>query len=199
MAADPHSRLVSVLKVALPLVALAMLSTLFLLSSRIRPGDNIPFAEGEVVERIRGQQVTGPFFSGVTTGGDRISFSASDMITAAEGATEARNVEARVDFRRSGSVTLVASDGRVDIDDNRATLRGDVLIDSTSGYRMRTDELLASLSTIDMTSPGTVTGTGPAGDITAGRLEIVSTGRGEGVQLLFSDGVKLVYDPKSRK
>ena len=43
---DLHSRLVTWAKVALPLAALAILSTLFLLADRIDPTAAIPYADG---------------------------------------------------------------------------------------------------------------------------------------------------------
>ena len=61
MKGDRHSRVVSWLKVLFPLIALALLSTLFLLSRAIEPQAVIPFADNEVQERLRDQHITGPF------------------------------------------------------------------------------------------------------------------------------------------
>ena len=57
MKGDRHSRVVSWLKVLFPLIALALLSTLFLLSRAIDPGQAIPFAEKEVQDRRKHQQI----------------------------------------------------------------------------------------------------------------------------------------------
>jgi lipopolysaccharide export system protein LptC len=46
--ADAHTRVVGWLKVALPLIALALLATLFLLADRIDPDDALPYAEVDV-------------------------------------------------------------------------------------------------------------------------------------------------------
>lgn len=83
MKGDRHSRVVSWLKVLFPLIALALLSTLFLLSRAIEPQAVIPFADKEVQERLRDQQITGPFYSGTTADGDLISFSAEKLTTPA--------------------------------------------------------------------------------------------------------------------
>ncbi|MBL9052753.1 MAG: hypothetical protein JNN02_03385, partial [Tabrizicola sp.] len=45
---DAHTRVVTWLKVLLPLAALAILSTLFLLADQINPDDALPFAEVDV-------------------------------------------------------------------------------------------------------------------------------------------------------
>lgn len=195
MSADPYSRLIAFLKIALPLVALAILSTVFLVSSRIEPGESIPFAEGEVAERIRGQQITGPIFSGMTTGGDRISFSASEIVTTADNSNAAKNPVAQLEFAEGGGVRLEAERGDVDLDADVATMSGRVVIESTTGYVMRSDHVRSRLSSLEVVAPGDVSARGPAGDLRAGAMRIGEDGSGN-VQLLFTDGVKLIYDPK---
>lgn len=196
MTGDSYSRMVLILKVVLPLVALGILSTLFLLSSRIEPGQAIPFAAGEVAERIRGQQVTGPFFTGVTTSGDRLSMTATQIATTRNQTNRADDVSARVDFAGGGSVILVANSADIDLGDDSSVLSGDILIESTTGYRMRSDEIETRMSELFVLSPGEVRAVGPAGHLTAGRMEISNHPEDGGAQLLFSDRVKLIYNPK---
>jgi lipopolysaccharide export system protein LptC len=197
MTGDAYSRTVLILKIVLPLIALAILSTLFLLSSRIEPGESIPFAEGEIVDRIQGQQVTGPFFSGVTTNGDRIAFTARQLSTADAQASTAEDVSAQLDFAAGGSVVLVANQADLQLSSDRVTLSGDILIESTTGYVARSDLVHARLSELDVSSPGEVSAVGPAGSLTAGNLSISTPVDSSAVQLLFSGGVKLIYDPKT--
>ncbi len=199
MAADPYSRFVSVLRIALPLIALGILSTLFLFSTSIEPGDTIPFAETEVNQRIRDQRVSGPLFAGVTANGDEISVIAEQMITAGVGGNRATDLTARLDFASGGAATLVADEGIMDLASDTATLQGDVLVESTTGYRLRSDFMTSRLSQLDLVSPGEVRGTGPGGTITAQRMQITAAETGNNVQILFSNGVKLVYDPKNRE
>ncbi len=196
MRGDPYSRLVAFLKVVLPLIALGLLSTLFLLSKRIEPGSSIPFAEGEITERIREQQVTGPFFSGVTTNGDKIAFTAQDLSTDTSTGNTARDVFAQLEFATGGTVILVADRAEINIDADMATLDGNILIESSTGYRMRSDTVTTQLSALMVVSPGEVRATGPAGDLTAGAMRISEQENASSVQLLFSSGVKLIYDPK---
>lgn len=196
MAADPYSRMVAILKVALPLLALAILSTLFLLSSRIEPGSSIPFAEGEITDRVEGQQVTRPVFSGVSATGDQISFRADRLNTQEHIGNAAEAILARVDLAGGGSVVMVSDAGTLNIAAGTATLTGDVLIESSTGYRMRSDLLNARLSVVDVTSPGEVRATGPAGTLTAGAMRIAAQEEGSNVQIVFTHGVKLIYDPK---
>ena len=59
-ALDGWSRLVAALKVLLPLAALAILSTLFLVSNRINPEDALPYADVDVEARLREPRITAP-------------------------------------------------------------------------------------------------------------------------------------------
>ncbi len=92
MQGDRYTRLISWLKVLFPLAALGLLSTLFLLSRAIDPGQAIPFAEKEVQDRLRDQQITGPFFTGATSEGDELSFYA-DVLTRPVGQTGMNHAE----------------------------------------------------------------------------------------------------------
>lgn len=199
MQGDRYSRLVAWAKIALPLLALAILSTLFLLSKSIDPNSAIPFAEREINDRIRDQQVTGPFFSGMTTNGDRIAFTASEVSAGSVGANVAENLSAQIDFANGGRIAMVADRGAFDIAQDTAALSGGILIESSTGYVMRSDTLNARLSVLDVTVPDTVTARGPAGNLTAGALRITAQTEGGGAQLLFTNGVKLIYDPQEFK
>lgn len=193
---DPYSRLISWLKIILPLIALAILSTLFLLSRNVDPNQSIPFAEGEVSEHIRGQQVTGPLYSGTTEDGDRVSFTAEQLSFSEEAGNVARNLSARLEFATGGSMTMVADEGVFNLPEDQADISGSILMHSSTGYVIRSEVLNARLSRIDMHFPEKVDATGPAGDLTAGALHVTSDENDENTQLLFTNGVKLIYDPK---
>ena len=75
--ADTHSRVVAWLKIALPLAALAVLATLFLLADRIDPDDALPYAEVDVEDRARTPRMTAPTYAGVTSDGARTELTAA--------------------------------------------------------------------------------------------------------------------------
>ncbi|MGB3251218.1 MAG: hypothetical protein WBB13_18855, partial [Tabrizicola sp.] len=66
---DRHTRLVGWLKVALPLTALAILSTLFLVARRIDPEAALPYAEVDVEDLAREPRMTAPTYAGTTEDG----------------------------------------------------------------------------------------------------------------------------------
>ncbi|UWR22532.1 LPS export ABC transporter periplasmic protein LptC [Sulfitobacter sp. S190] len=195
---DRHSRWIARLKVLLPLAALALLSTLFLISRAMDGETVIPFAENEVRERLRDQQVTGPFFSGVTSSGDEVSFSAVKLTTpeGETGVNIAENVVARLNGAGGSRLQIVADRARVAMADNAARLDGDVIIRTSQGYVIRTEVLDSELSRMHIEAPEPLRATGPLGDLQAGGMTLDRQAEGENAQMLFTDGVKLVYTPK---
>ena len=196
-ARDSYSRMVSLLKVALPLAALALLSTLFLLARAMDTDTEIPFADIEIQERLRDQQLTGPFFSGTTQTGDQISFSAQKLITLQDsvGTNRAEEVLAKLETVQGATFQLKADVAELDIADNAAVLTGAVSVVTSTGYRVNTDQLTSLISTLDVTAPQTVEATGPLGTFTAGNMRIFSPNDGENTQMLFSGVGKRGYTP----
>lgn len=201
MQADRYSRLVSWLKVLFPLIALALLSTLFLLSRAIDPQATIPFAETEVQDRLRDQQVTGPFYSGTTDEGDLISFSSETLTTprGQAGTNEAKDLRVVLDLQSGAQIVLDAARAKVDAAADRAELAGNIRVTTSTGYRILSDLMTSNLTTLDITSPGPVEATSPAGEITAGAMTISNQQNTAKSQMLFTKGVKLVYTPQSTK
>ncbi len=190
MQADRYSRLVSWLKVLFPLIALALLSTLFLLSRAIDPQATIPFAETEVQDRLRDQQVTGPFYSGTTDEGDLISFSSETLTTprGQAGTNEAKDLRVVLDLQSGAQIVLDAARAKVDAAADRAELAGNIRVTTSTGYRILSDLMTSNLTTLDITSPGPVEATSPAGEITAGAMTISNQQNTAGSQMLQSLG-----------
>ncbi|MEP2919576.1 MAG: LPS export ABC transporter periplasmic protein LptC [Sulfitobacter sp.] len=199
---DRHTRIIAFLKVVLPLAALALLCTLFLLSRAIRTHTTIPFAETEIQERLRDQQITGPFFSGTTTNGDQMSFSAKKLVTVLGriGANRAEDVKVEVKTNSGSTYQMQAQLAELDISDSVATLSGDVSINSSTGYNISTDNLTVTISDTELASTEPIKATGPVGSLTAGSFRIFTPKSSDSAQMLFSGGVMLVYTPnRTRK
>lgn len=196
-----YSRFVAFLKVILPLSALALLSTLFLISRNIggTSTDAIPFAQIDLEERARRQQVTAPFFSGKTSSGHLVSFTAEQALPDAEDPrkSHAEQMDARVDLMDGSHLTITSDHAEVDNRHHTTVLQGNVVITSSNGFTMRTSELSASMRDLEAESTGEVTGDGPAGDFTAGKMQIFPSEKPDEATLFFSQGVKLIYTPPS--
>jgi lipopolysaccharide export system protein LptC len=193
---DRYSRLVAWLKVLLPLTALALLSTLFLLSHNIDPVASIPFAQSEVEDRLRGQQLTEPYFSGTTDSGDSVSVAARTMMTESAFDNSVTELTARIDLTSGTRVMLFADAGEFNLTGGASNLRGNVVMTTTTGYTLNTDELTANFDTLMVESPGPVSGIGLFGRLDAGKMRLSKDDATENTHLIFTNGVKLVYDPR---
>jgi lipopolysaccharide export system protein LptC len=205
MQADPmlgrdnfHSTLVAWLKVLLPLAALGILSTLFLVSRTINPEDAIPFAEVDVADRIREPRVTAPTWAGMTEDGSALTVTAAEARPAGTADTNANatSLRAVLEMPDGGQAELVAATGRLDIAAQRLIVEGGVTVTTSSGYTLRTEALDAALDRTALTAPGALEGDGPGGHLNAGSMELTATGgTPKRYVMVFKNGVRLLYRP----
>ncbi len=194
---DGYSRLIVFLKVILPLIALGLLSSLFLLSRSTDPTAILPFEEAGVTERLRDSLVTAPHYEGMTDRGDQLTVTASTAKPGKEGEfAKARDVNAVIEMTGGNNVTLESLTGSFDPSGDFARFTGNVQIETTTGYRLITDALDSRIRRLELRSDGPVAGDGPFGTLDAGRMELTTDPDTKIAYLRFIDGVKLIYDPK---
>ena len=197
MTPDRYSRFVGWLKVVLPLLALGILSTLFLISRAVDQPSVVPFADSEVQERVTNQQVTGPYFLGTTVDGDQIAFIAETMTTpdGRTGSNRATDVDVTVDTVSGTKINVTAHQADVNLGEDISHLTGDVVVTTSQGYVLNSELLSIRMSRLEMVSPGEVTATMPMGTLDAGAMRLFTPGGETGNHLLFTGGVKLLYQP----
>ncbi|WP_291737970.1 LPS export ABC transporter periplasmic protein LptC [Leisingera sp. F5] len=194
---DSYSRAVAYLKVLLPLAALVLMSTMFLISRGVNTDAVIPFAQKEIEDRMKGQQVTAPFFSGTTAQGDEIMVTAALARPGGDGTPAvASDLSAEFDLAEGGRITLKSESGTIHPGRDMARFTGNVTITSADGLIVETEELNTALSGLEADSPGSVRATGPIGELTAGKMRIGVKTEGGPIHMLFKNGVKLLYDPQ---
>ncbi|WP_224816681.1 LPS export ABC transporter periplasmic protein LptC [Hasllibacter sp. MH4015] len=191
-----YSNAVVWVKVTLPLIALALLSSLFLLSGSPDPDAALPYAEVDIDQITREQRVTEPRFAGVL-GDDQALVLVAEAVSAASGQTEqirAQGVEGRLDLNQQDYVSVIAALGNIDMARQVATLSDGVTLESSLGYRMNSDRLLVALNRVDLSAPTPVIVTGPGLEITADSMEL-SGDQGEAI-VRFNGSVRMLYDPQ---
>lgn len=189
------SRLVSILKVVLPLAAIGILSTLFLLSKRTDPVSTIPFTTIDLQDAARSERIVAPSFAGATEAGDLIAFTAETATPTGDQRMAAETLSARIDLTSGQQITFRADGGEIDRKVDNAHLSGGVTITSSTGYRIETEVLNAGLTEIRASSEGEIRGNGPLGTFTAGQMALTSRGQKDNAYLLFTEGVHLIYEP----
>lgn len=193
---DRRTRLVTWLKVLLPLVALGLLSTLFLLARTTDPDLAIRYSEVDVSELSKTQQVTGPAYSGSTRDGASISVTA-ETVRPKDGDPEmfdAATVAGRFELRDGTTADMTAPEAVIDMGSDAARFLGGVVVLSSDGYRFETETLLASLAVTDVRADTPVRATGPLGTLDAGAMHITQGEEG-GYVVVFTEGVRLLYTP----
>ena len=195
---NAYSRLVYWLKILLPLAALAILSTMFLVAHTIDPSRAIPFAKVDVNALARDSRVTNPSYSGVTTDGSAVAVTAAVArpIPDQPGRAAATDLAARIDSPGGTSASMRSATGEIDTPANRVTFTGDVHLDTSTDYHIRTPHLTAALTETQVEATGGVTATGPMVTLTATSMTLApdATDKTQYV-LVFNGDVKLVYQP----
>ncbi|WP_308916209.1 LPS export ABC transporter periplasmic protein LptC [Jannaschia sp. LMIT008] len=179
----------------LPIGALVLMSTLFLLARDIDPSDALPFAELDLTERARDLQLTEPRVSGRSLDGTAFRLVAD---TARPDPRNARRLTIdglRLDLDGAGGdmARITATTGVIDTAGRTLSLRGDVRIATGTGLVVTTGRLDGNLRRLRLTAPGAVAARGPFGDVEAGGM-VLQDGTG-GARLRFTGGVDLLYVP----
>lgn len=196
---NTYSRIVAGMKILLPLAALGLLSTLFLISRTIDPSKSVQLSEIDLEKRAQEMGVTSPSFAGVTAKGDEVVITA-DMARPDANSTDRISAEqVRGEMRLSGGtvIELHADAARVDQAAMTAALLGGVHITTTTGYVIDTERLDARLDVLHAESAGSVEATGPIGTIEAGQMLLHHNAETDTAEVLFTGGVVLVYLPQS--
>lgn len=194
---DSHSRLVGWLKVALPLMALAILSTLFLVARKVDPDSALPYAEVDIADRVREPRMTDAAYAGVTKDGSRITVTASEARPGDGTGASAARVAAQLATPDGAHTALTAGALQVRESAGQLLLQQGVLVATSTGYELRTEAMQLALDRTGAESLGPVEGYGPPGRITAGGMQIRPSEAGQGEYLLVFNGrVSLIYDPQ---
>ena len=189
-----HSRIVMILKVTLPLVALAILSSLFLFSREIDPEDAIPYADVEIADRLAQPRMTEAGFSTVTSDGATLTL-AADEATPSEGGGRVTGLKGELSTADGFRAEISAGSGQLDNNAGTVVLDAGVRLETSTGYEVTTDRLTLGTDRSFMESGGAVLATAPIGQLEAGGLRMDVTGDGKTHLLVFNKGVRLIYQP----
>ncbi len=179
-AARRHSRVVRVLRVAIPLVVVLGCTGIFLITyfNPLRMLAKLPVDAGNLI--VSGTKITmeKPHLSGFTRDARAYELSADaakqdltkpDMI-------ELRNLHAKVQMQDKGTMEVSADAGVYDSKGETLKLNENVVIHSTSGYRGKLSEAMIDIRKGNVASDHPVEVEMLEGTLNANRLEIVDSG-----------------------
>jgi lipopolysaccharide export system protein LptC len=193
-----HSRLVAWLKVLLPLAALAILSSLFLVSRGIDPESAIPYSDVDVAARLDEPRLTAPVFTGMTDDGAAVTVTAADMrpLAGRPGRGTARRLTVRLEAASGTVTTLEAETAWMDTATEEVVLGGGVTVVTSTGYRLTAPDMQGSIARTDLLATGGVAGDSPFGPVSARMMQITPDPTVPGSHVLdFKGDVRLIYRP----
>ncbi len=196
VAGGAHTRFVTMAKIVLPLVALALFATMFLIARRIDPYERPP--DPDIIGAASEARIGSPEFSGVTADGTVVSLAAevARPDQSHPGRMTAQSVDARFEIPGGSTVEATSGSAAVDSAARQVDLTGDVVFTTSTGYRVESPGLTAELGVARIETTGAVTADGPPGRLEAGLATITQDPDDPSAYVLvFNGGVRLVYEP----
>jgi lipopolysaccharide export system protein LptC len=196
-AARRHSRVVRMLRIALPAVVVLTLAVVVFITyfNPLRMLAKLPIDIGNLV--VSGTKITmeQPRLSGFTRDGRAYEVSAK---AAAQDLTkpdivELHDIHARVQLQGSGVIQMSAATGTYDTKGETLKLMRDILLTSSTGYECRMSEALVDTRRGNVLSEHPVEVKMLQGTLNANRLEVVDSGD----LVRFGGGVDMVLMLKS--
>ncbi|MBA4490900.1 hypothetical protein [Paracoccus sp. S1E-3] len=187
-----RSRLIVWLRVLLPLAALAILSTLFLLGRTLNPDDALPYAEVDAADMIRDPRMTRPEFAGVSEGGAEVTLTA-DRASTTQGPDSAAQA-LRLTWRAPDGLAADLSAPTAQMEGQQIRLSGGVRVTTSDGWAMTVPQVETDLGADRLLGTGGLTGFAPLGRLDAERMEMTRSPNGDHLLNLTGD-VRLVYQP----
>lgn len=212
-----YSRLITGLKIVLPMAALGVLATIFLFPGEMDPSRALPYATVDVEELTRDPRLGAPRFASVTEDGAALTVTARTVRAtpgSSSGWLTAEEIVVTLEEDAAELSTIIARSAALDRTSGLLRLEGDVQLASAAGFVMELDTLVAATDRSWMEGAGPIEAHGPPGQITAGamlwriagaegapaRSDAAVEGARPGDHLLvFTGGVKLIYLPQERE
>lgn len=194
-----YSRLVRLLRVALPMGALALLSVMFLFWEGREPSGGLTYSEVDIEALLRLPRMSAPAFTGVTSDGAAIRLTAESAepegLGTEEGgtATLPKLVVLMADGTR---INAEAAEARLDARRQTLLLSGGFALDTGLGYHVAGEVVVAALDRTRIESTSAILAQGPQGDLQAGSFQMTRSPDGDDALLHFNGGVKLIYLPQ---
>ena len=191
-----------VARLVLPLGALALLSTVFLFSENIDPQRAVELSDINVEELTREPRVGTARIATVTSDETAMTITANSVRSATDPSERVPVLltldapQGRLEFPAGRVASFRGDDGQIDEASDSMLLRGNVVLEISDGYTARMPVLRARLERLHVEGLDGIEAEGPAGELTADRLELSrAPGAESGYLLAFKGNVRLIYVP----
>ena len=193
---DSYSAFVVWQKTLLPIVALGMLSTIFLFSGRVDVTQSLPYAKLNIAEIVREQRITKPYFSGVSYNDTEITLSAAYASSDTQNADilNITDLSIILTSEHAKTVRITAGLGTLDATKQKVTVSKDVYLTAMPDFWLKTNSLTIDLKQGVATADTMFQSVTALGTINAGNMIVKTITNDQ--QIIFTNGVRLIYYPK---
>ncbi|MBU3031029.1 hypothetical protein [Paracoccus marinaquae] len=196
-----RTRIVRWLRLLLPLVALTILSTMFLFSRKPEGESRIPYTSLDAEQMAREPRIVAPKYSGVTDDGAEIALIAREAQPARDD-SDGSISDLRLDWRRPDGLAADLTAPTAELAEGLITLLGGVNMSTSTGWTLQAPQMNAATDRSRLSARDGVQATAPFGRITSDEMELIpgpETAEGEragdSAVLNFSGSVRLIYQP----
>jgi len=194
---DSYSAFVVWVKTLLPIVALGLLSTIFLFSGKVDVTQSLPYAKLNIAEIVREQRITKPYFSGVSDNGTEITLSAAYASSDKQDSDilNITDLSIILTSENAKTVRITAGLGVLDAAKQKAIVSRNVYLTAMPGFWLKTNGLTVDLKQGVATADTVFQSITALGTIDAGNMLVKMIADDQ--QIVFTNGVRLIYYPKS--
>ena len=193
---DSYSAFVVWVKTLLPILALGMLSTIFLFSGKVDVTQSLPYAKLNIAEIVREQRITKPYFSGVSYNDTEITLSAAYASSDTQNADilNITDLSIILTSEHAKTVRITAGLGTLDATKQKVTVSKDVYLTAMPDFWLKTNSLTIDLKQGVATADTMFQSVTALGTINAGNMIVKTITNDQ--QIIFTNGVRLIYYPK---
>ena len=177
-------------------MAALLLGAMFMMTEHVPELSEIPFASGPLKERSEREQVAEPNYMGMTKDGDVLNIFAKELTPGNDSMSEvfADRPSSQIKSKEGRIINLNSDSGLLKNASETMTMKGDVEIITSDGYRLNASKIDVKLDQTWAYAHGPIMGKTPAGTLTAGSLEIKRASETGGLKYYFNNGVRILYE-----
>ena len=195
---DFYSRVIQILKITLPIIAIIMLGTLFLLPDNRTKIQSYESIDQSTLKIVKKAGIDKPSFRGTLASGSNLELHASEIIPSDKknNVIHINEIKARLEMNKNFGATAYAKKGLIDIEKQVAKLVEGVTIRGFNDIEIEATDLKVDYNKSIAKSNNPVFMNGEFGTIKAGAAKFYdkSNSLNIGYVLSFSNGVTMLYN-----
>ncbi|MEM7240705.1 MAG: LPS export ABC transporter periplasmic protein LptC [Pseudomonadota bacterium] len=201
---DRHTSLVKIARIALPILAVLIISSLFLFEREDALRDDAFVVADQIKEAASDQRITNPKYSGLSREGDAFTITAEEAFPDGPrpNSIEMNAPVILIETKRGLAIETQAQKGRIDFQKRNAALNGYVNLVASNGLSANSDMVFFDFETGTIESPNKIKAKSSIGSIEAGNMKTAPSqnnleNTAENI-IYFADGVRVIYQPSGK-